>query len=78
MKSQSKELDIEILTIAEYTYIESLIKANKMRCTGHIICMDSQRVPKGLFNGKLLHGKRPQHSEDNIKNNLKLPCQLGL
>ena len=55
--------------------MEKIIQ-NQMRWVGHVIRMGDDRLPKQLFYGELLKGKRPQHKpkkqfKNIIKSNLK-------
>jgi hypothetical protein len=56
--------------------VEALIVKNKMRWTGHVVRMDSRRLPVKLLYSELSNGKRKQGGQrkrfkDNLKHYLK-------
>ncbi|XP_022796245.1 uncharacterized protein LOC111334693 [Stylophora pistillata] len=60
IKWQDMITNLEVLDRAETTSIEAMILKAQLRWTGHIIRMDSDRIPKQLLYGVLSKGKRKQ------------------
>ena len=65
-----------MLEKARTSSIEKKIILNQMRWLGHVVRMEDDRLPKQLFYGEVIIGKRPQHKpkkrfKDVVKNNLK-------
>ena len=65
-----------MLEKARTSSIEKKIILNQMQWLGHVVRMEVNRLPKQLFYGELVIGKRPKHKpkkrfKDCIKNNLK-------
>ena len=68
--------DTVVLQRAGCSSIESMTINNQMRWAGNVVRMPEDRLPKQLFYGELINGKRPAHKpmkrfKDYIKNNLK-------
>ena len=69
-------LDTEVLEKALCSSLESMITTAQLHWVGHLVRMDDGRLPKRLFYGELVSGKRPQHKprkhyKDGLKSNLK-------
>ena len=65
----------EILRRTGCVSLESLLNRNKLRCTGHVIRMDNDRLPKQLFYGELVEGQRAvggqlKKYEDTVRDTL--------
>ncbi|XP_062841273.1 uncharacterized protein LOC134300780 [Trichomycterus rosablanca] len=58
IKWQDRIANLEVLDRAETTSIEAMILKAQLRWTGHVIRMDSNRIPKQLLFGELCKGKR--------------------
>ena len=72
---RDKVTNLEVLDRAKSTSIEAMILKAQLRWTGHVIRMDSDRIPRQLFYGELCDGKRKQGRPrkrylDNVKANL--------
>ena len=50
-----------VLEKARTSSIEKKIILNQMRWLGHVVRIEEDRLPKQLFYGELIIGKRPQH-----------------
>lgn len=73
---QDRVSNQEVLDRANLTSIEATILKTQLRWTGHVIRMDSQRIPKQVFYGVLASGSRKQgrpkkRYKDQLKANLK-------
>ena len=76
IKWQTFTPDTAVLEKAQCSNIESLIVASQMRWAGHLVRMEDTRLPKQLFYGELVNGKRPRWKprkrfKDCLKFNLK-------
>jgi hypothetical protein len=76
IKWQSMTPDTVVLQRASCLSIEAMIINNQMRWAGHVVRMQEDRLPKQLFYGELVNGKRPQQKprkrfKDCVKMNLK-------
>ncbi|KAL8569000.1 hypothetical protein ACOMHN_038524 [Nucella lapillus] len=60
IKWQDRITNLEVLDRAGTTSIEAMILKTQLRWTGHVIRMDSDRIPKQLLYGELCRGKRKQ------------------
>ena len=58
IKWQSQVPDTEVLSLANVFSIESMIMLNRLRWAGHLVRLDNTRIPKQLFFGELVGGKR--------------------
>ena len=58
---KSLTADTEVLERASCLSIEARITLHHMRWVGHVIRMDDTRIPKQIFYGELVQGKRPPH-----------------
>ena len=56
---QDKVPDNTVLERAGCTSMFTLLKQRRMRWLGHVVRMDDGRIPKDLFCGELVQGKRP-------------------
>ena len=77
IKWQSITPDTVVLQRAGCLSIEAVILNEQMRWAGHVVRMQDDRLPKQLFYGELVNGKRPPHKpkkryKDCVKNNLKV------
>ena len=76
IKWSSHTPDAVVLERAGIPSIKKRIMMYQMRWVGHVVRMQDGRLPKQMFYGELLRGKRPQHKprmrfKDVIKGNLK-------
>ena len=53
--------DTEVLGVAKFGSIESIIMQERLCWSGNIVRMEDTRIPKQLLFGELTIGKRPQH-----------------
>ncbi|KAL8577921.1 hypothetical protein ACOMHN_011917 [Nucella lapillus] len=60
IKWKDKITNFEVLDRAGTTSIEAMILKTQLRWTGHVIRMDSDRIPKQLLYGELCRAKRKQ------------------
>ena len=65
-----------MLESAECPNIEYFTLLNQLRWAAHLVNMENTRIPKQLFYGELVNGKRPQHKpkkryKDCLKYNFK-------
>lgn len=72
--------DTEVLERANIKSIEALITRHSLRWSGHLVRMEDTRIPKQLFYGELVLGKRKpskpkQRYKDALKSNLK-KCKI--
>ncbi|KAL4709722.1 hypothetical protein ACJJTC_005525 [Scirpophaga incertulas] len=58
VKWQDRVPNSEILRRAEMTGMESLLMRNQLRWCGHLVLMESFRLPKKVFYSELASGKR--------------------
>jgi transcription termination factor 2 len=68
--------NLEVLKRADMEDIEALVVRAQLRWTGHTLRMGNTRIPKILFFGELVHGRRTQGGQfkrykDNIKRHLQ-------
>jgi hypothetical protein len=68
--------NLEVLKRADIEDVEAMIIRHQLRWTGHVLRMDTRRIPKILFYGELAHGRRTQGGQfkryrDNIKQHLQ-------
>ncbi|XP_056673427.1 uncharacterized protein LOC130457275 [Monodelphis domestica] len=84
---QDRITNQEVLDRANSTSIEVMVLKTQLRWSGHVICMDPQRIPRQVFYGELSAGLRKQgrpkkRFKDQLKSNLKwagiTPKQLEL
>ena len=76
IKWQDRVTNLEVLEQASLVSIEAMILKAQLRWTGHVIRMDSSRLPRQLLYGELTQGTRPvgrpkKRFKDVIKDNLK-------
>ena len=76
VKWKSLTPDTDVLHRSGSQSIEAMITLNQMRWSGHVVRMEDHRLPKQLFYGELVAGKRPQckprkRFKDCVKENLK-------
>ena len=57
IKWQQRIPNTEVLEKCGTTGIEAIILRNQLRWAGHVVRMDSRRIPKALFYGKLKDGR---------------------
>ena len=65
IKWQSLTPDTVVLQRASCLSIKAMRINNQMRWAGHGVRMQEERLPKQLFYGELVNGKRPQHKPKN-------------
>ena len=58
--------DTEVLGVAKFGSIESIIMQERLCWSGNIVRMEDTRIPKQLLFGELTIGKRPQHGEKGV------------
>ena len=68
--------DTDVLARTKTTSIAAIVRRNQLRWAGHLVRLDGSRLPKQLFYGELLLGKRPQHKpkkrfRDSVRESLK-------
>ena len=73
----------EVLRQANMSSIEAILTASKLRWTGHVTRMSSDRLPKVVFYGELSSGKRLRGGQrlrykDVLKNISKPHTSLGI
>ena len=73
---QERVTNQEVLDKANLTSIEATILRSQLRWSGHVIRMNSQRIPRQVFYGELASGTRKQgrpkkRYKDQLKANLK-------
>ena len=76
IKWQTYTPDTTMLESAECPNIEYFTLLNQLRWAAHLVNMENTRIPKQLFYGELVNGKRPQHKpkkryKDCLKYNFK-------
>ena len=76
IKWQAFMPDTEVLGVAKFGSIESIIMQERLCWSGNIVRMEDTRIPKQLLFGELTIGKRPQHGvkrryKDCLKSELK-------
>ena len=78
IKWQTYTPDATVFGKAKCPNIESFIVLNQLRWFGHLVHMEDNRIPKQLFYGELVNGKRPRQKpkkryKDCLKYNFKEP-----
>lgn len=78
---KDKVPDTEVLERCKITGIEAFLMKAQLRWSGHVVCMDNNRIPKVLFNGELADGHRSQGGQykrykDVLKGTLKA-CNIN-
>ena len=73
---QDKVPDTEVLHRADMTSIHTLISKNQLHWSDHVVRMDDNRLPKRIFYGELVTGKRTtggqyKRYKDTLKASLK-------
>lgn len=76
IKWQQRIPNTEVLEKCGTTGIEAIILQNQLRWAGHVVRMDSGRIPKALFYGQLKDGHRSEgrpylRYKDSLKHSLK-------
>lgn len=87
IKWQDKITNVEVLERAGLPSMEDLLIRKNLRWTGHLLRMESNRLPKQILYSQLYEGVRKRgrprlRFKDTIKRNLKQrsidPCQLNI
>ena len=76
IKWQTYTPDTTVLERAEYPNIEYFIMLNQLHWAGHLVRMEDTRIPKQIFYGEVVNGKRPRPKpkkryKDCLKYNFK-------
>lgn len=66
IKCDSHVPDAGVLTKAKTISIAAIVIRNQMCWVGHLVQLDDSRLPKQLFYGEILSGKRPQHKPKKL------------
>ena len=66
----------EVLTVCNVNAIETILLSAQFHRSGHLVCMEDERIPKAVFYGEIKEGVcskggPKQRSKDSLKANLK-------
>jgi hypothetical protein len=76
IKWQDKTPDTEVLQRAEMTSVYAMLRRSQLRWAGHVCRMPDERLPKRMFYGELVEGKRSRGGQkkrfkDTLKASMK-------